>query len=609
MKVANDSAIYYFQKARNTTNIRAKLSLFEVAAKRIKTSNDSLLAQIRDNQIYYYNQIKKYDSALFYSDLLLKVSVKNKDTLNTAKSFYRKARTYFYLDNQEEVLKNTYQSKKLYLLVEDSLNAGKRLVELANTQDRLGDFSGSQASATEALRYLSSSKDSLYIASALNVIAVTDRIMGDYPNAIQDYKNALRFARTTDDSLVIFNNIANTYINLEEYDSALKILDSIKEQSSDSLITSRILDNYFYTKWKNSKEKVLDTLENIASYRKKLEDFEGLLSSYDHIINIQQEMDKKEARTNSEAYLDVAKRYKDVSAQVNALKYLINLSSPLKSKEYAKEFITLTDSISKVRNRIKNVFAKIKYDEEQKIKEINNLEKVSAERKLQIIKQKNQKIIIFLILLIFLILTFFTIYYLLQKHKKEKIIQIHETEARLSKKVHDEIANDLYYLMTQVNRKDNIIQLDLLEDIYSRTRNISRENNLIRTDEKFEEDLRSMLNGIIQDSAKLILKEFNEIQWSSLKSEHKIIIYRVLQELLINMKKHSGASMVLLEFKKKRSTLIISYRDNGIGIEFKNNQRASGLLNVENRIQAINGKIIFPVEEINGTRIIINIPT
>jgi len=68
---------------------------------------------------------------------------------------------------------------------------------------------------------------------------------------------------------------------------------------------------------------------------------------------------------------------------------------------------------------------------------------------------------------------------------------------------------------------------------------------------------------------------------------------------MTNMKKHSGATAVLLNFRQQGKNISIAYSDNGKGCTLKNK---NGLQNAENRIQAIKGTIIFESEPGNGFR-------
>ena len=56
------------------------------------------------------------------------------------------------------------------------------------------------------------------------------------------------------------------------------------------------------------------------------------------------------------------------------------------------------------------------------------------------------------------------------------------------------------------------------------------------------------------------------------------------------MKKHSDATVVAVTFKQDDKNTRINYNDNGIGCDLN---KSGGLVNVENRIDSINGSIIF----------------
>jgi len=67
----------------------------------------------------------------------------------------------------------------------------------------------------------------------------------------------------------------------------------------------------------------------------------------------------------------------------------------------------------------------------------------------------------------------------------------------------------------------------------------------------------------------------------------------VLQELMVNMQKHSSAKLVALSFDKKGNNFSINYSDNGVGVDLNSLEIKNGLLNVETRIKSINGSITF----------------
>ena len=85
-------------------------------------------------------------------------------------------------------------------------------------------------------------------------------------------------------------------------------------------------------------------------------------------------------------------------------------------------------------------------------------------------------------------------------------------------------------------------------------------------------------------------------------------MYRVLQELLVNMKKHSECSLAVISFKKNKNKLQIEYSDNGLGATLNKINLKNGLQNVENRIRAIKGTITFDTISDKGFKVSLKIP-
>ena len=183
-----------------------------------------------------------------------------------------------------------------------------------------------------------------------------------------------------------------------------------------------------------------------------------------------------------------------------------------------------------------------------------------------------------------------------QRSKREKIKQIYLTESRISKRIHDEIANDIYNVMSILEPVAPVAVVDRLEKIYLRTRDISRENSEIDTGENYLPGLLSLLGSTTPVNTRLIIKGEETINWNKLKAEKKIVLYRVLQELMVNMKKHSGATLVALVFTAEKNKIRVSYSDNGRGTKSSLLERGNGIKNLHNRLKTVNGNIIFDTE-------------
>jgi signal transduction histidine kinase len=106
----------------------------------------------------------------------------------------------------------------------------------------------------------------------------------------------------------------------------------------------------------------------------------------------------------------------------------------------------------------------------------------------------------------------------------------------------------------------------------------------------------------------ILTNGIDTINWTTLEDNKKITVYRVLQELLVNMKKHSQCSLVVISFKKNEGKLQIDYSDNGVGATFEKLSSKNGLQNVENRIQSIKGTISLDTKSNVGFKVSFTFP-
>ncbi len=89
-----------------------------------------------------------------------------------------------------------------------------------------------------------------------------------------------------------------------------------------------------------------------------------------------------------------------------------------------------------------------------------------------------------------------------------------------------------------------------------------------------------------------------------------IALFRVFQEVLTNVLKHSQATKVEASLKEKNGKIIFKIHDNGVGItERQMSKRHSfGILGMCERLYSLGGTISINGEEQNGTTVTVNIP-
>ncbi len=88
-----------------------------------------------------------------------------------------------------------------------------------------------------------------------------------------------------------------------------------------------------------------------------------------------------------------------------------------------------------------------------------------------------------------------------------------------------------------------------------------------------------------------------------------ITLYRIVQESLTNIVRHSGATEVRVEFDRTGEEIILTVEDNGCGIEHTDEQRESlGIIGMQERARLVNGTFSLESEPGKGTRVRVNIP-
>jgi signal transduction histidine kinase len=85
-----------------------------------------------------------------------------------------------------------------------------------------------------------------------------------------------------------------------------------------------------------------------------------------------------------------------------------------------------------------------------------------------------------------------------------------------------------------------------------------------------------------------------------------LCFYRVLQESLQNVAKHSHATRVVVELLGKENELTLKIADNGVGFDLENVRFASGLglVSMRERLNLIGGKLELRSEQGSGTQLI-----
>ncbi len=578
---------------------------------------DSIFLALISEKSNLYFKINEKDSANYYDKYLLEKASSISNNYYSGKASFNIALSF----KDEQLYDSAYYyfnlSKNYFFAIRDSSQIGRRLVSMGLIQQNQSDFFGSKETITEALKYLNRKKDKKYIASSYNALGTNHRKLFNFYEAINYFSKTIETADSKKDKLIGKNNLAATYIDSKQYNNAISLLKSI---ASDSLIIKnqielpRVLDNLTYAKWllgKSVKEGDFLTPMNI---RKKNKDKRGLIASYTHLGEFYSTSDPSKAITYFDLVIQLSKTLKIPRAEKDALKFLMKLKP--NNVSLRNRYVFLQDSLYAQELKVKTQFAKYKYDDQLKQESILRLEKENTEKELEASQQRNQKLIYLGGLLFITSILGLSLYgfrqrtkLLKQKSKAEKLEAIQETEAQLSRKLHDDHGGKINQAMLMLQRgTDKSDILDKLESVYNQIRSFSREINTVDTGPDFWNSLKVTLEYIKPVEVELVFDGGKELDWSLVSHQAKTIIFKVLQELVKNMSRHSKANQTVILFRDKKKELSIYYEDDGVGASKKSILRKNGLWNTEKRIQALGGSITFDSEEEKGFRAEIRIP-
>lgn len=619
----HDTSIVEKNSIVDSINVNIKNSHEQAKEKQIAFSNkavalakkskiDSLIYKTLYNKIQKDINFSKEDSIFQY---LEEIKIVSKDTFDFAGYYYLKG--YFYRNkNIDSSFSNYEKSKQYYFSIQQKAKAGYNLLMMSDILRISSDYIGAESTLTEAFSYLQPFE--YYNKTIYNNFGLIYRGLYDYDKSLEYYYKVLPITTEPQERNVVMNNIALIYTDKKEYGKSIKILDSINSLANldaDPLMKAKVLSNLGYSIYLSDKGDGLSYLKQAETIQDSINDSFGKLANCLKLADVYRNKNNSISKNYALKAYDLAKQLNNGDDKLRALELLSKVTTDkTESDKIFSEYISLNDSISTARQMKKNQFAKMRYDYSEQEKQALKFKAESAENKL--IAERNETRIQWIIVAVFAVIlsVIFFIRSMRKKHIIEKLKASYESETRISKKVHDELANDIYNVMnftgnqdiSQPEKKERL--LSDLDSVYKRTRDISKENASIETGEKFPLQLKEMLSEYQNDSVNVASRGIDAISWDKIEGVKKVAVYRILQELLVNMAKHSEATITMIAFASKRRNVEIEYFDNGVGMPSEKVIFRNGLANAENRINAIGGSFTFETVPQKGLKIKIIFP-
>lgn len=526
----------------------------------------------------------------------------------------------------------------------DTLN--DKLVEMKEQGNSFvisGQYSKAIKVYFDALKLAESRKDTFSIATIYNNIGTAYKEIQDYENAHKFLKKAeILINRLQNKSLIadIYNTIGNIYYDtykdslaIEYYEKshAVRLIagDSMKLASSFKNLAAFYLDI-------GNMEKGKEMISESIKIRAALNDSSGIASSYlalgeAYLLQKQYEMAKKYLNNGySYILLNTPIYIKRMFFEDFALLY--SGTNDFKTAfRFQNLLMSLKDSVLNTEKSKQLIEMQTKYETEKKEQQLK-LKSVEVEKQ----KYRNKvQVISFIGSAILIISIFGFVFYrnkqrqraeiMRENNRQEKlrfkaVIDSEEKERiRIAKELHDGLGQllssaklNMSGLEDGIQKEDEFLlknSLNIIDDAVKEVRNIS--HNMMPT-ALMNYGIIEAINGFvtkINDTKQIAINFDYEGLNISLEKELEIAIFRIVQEIINNMLKHSSAKNIDMLFFNEEDKLKMLIKDNGKGFDVTEIDKSTGIgwQNIYSRVLLLNGKILVNSQIGMGTEISITI--
>lgn len=515
---------------------------------------------------------------------------------------YNRGATYYYTKPDSSY----YYFVKVLNNSQSNFEKAAALYVIAGRHSEAGDYFSAQESLLSALKLLDENDPVNYrtFASLYNSLANVTLDLKDYSTAKEYYRLALRFINTENERNEIINGFALVHQKMGDYKTAIAIYDSVLQlNTTDTLTYARLLSNAARTKWlADPGYRAAPEMWRALELRIAKADSSAIESSYSHLSDYYKSPKPDSALYYAMKRYDVVQNQSDPDDRLETLRQLMQLKAPPKGIAWETQYFQLEDSVNTARTNDRKQFALIRFDVE-KSKEENRL------LQNHIRKQRTWITAVAVVAALVVSGLYFWTAWRRKRLKQEAEMRIKDSQLKTSQKVHDVVANGLYRVMSKLEHGKLIekeVLISEIEELYEKSRDISHEHKL-EVSPEYDQQIHNLLNAYSGDQTKVFVVGNQPVFWNKISVAQKHELQLILGELMVNMKKHSQAKRVVVQFKQQDETAMLHYKDDGIGFSPVQNL-GNGLNNTVNRIKSMNGEISFDKTDTPGVSITISIP-
>ena len=571
-------------------------------------NNDSINAE-SNNQLgrfhFFTNQL---DSASVYFENARNILQELKDESRAAVINISLGAIYLKQGNYEKTIATLTESASFFEEANDDLNAAKCYSNISSAFAELNNYNKAIEYSEKALTIFEAQNQQPFVMLTLPNLATQYFKSGDTLQAIDRYNKAEALAKTMNNKLslsLIYNNLGSIYLN-DDYEKAKNYLEqalNLKNElnlSAGIEITESNL-GYVYLRtnaYSKAKEYLERALPNVKGKQRVL--------VYNYLTEVYQ-------KTN----------------QVN------------KALGFSEKARILNDSLLSADNQESILDIQTKYETEKKEKEILQLQTDNLRAENQ--RKQNRNLLFGALALLGLLS--FVIYQQSKNARRKRIIleqehtiksqefeqQLREQEldgidaiidaqekerSKIAEDLHDNLGSKVATLklyMESYDEKDSFAGFyeklkTLMNETYEEIRTLSKNKKFGTKIDKGLIPSTKTIARQISATKKIDIKVNNIDVDKAIDSSIELQLFRILQELITNIIKHSKATEANIQFSEDDDMLNIIVEDNGIGFNTSKTASGIGLSNIEKRMEKLQGELVIDSDKNNGTTVILNIP-
>jgi signal transduction histidine kinase len=191
---------------------------------------------------------------------------------------------------------------------------------------------------------------------------------------------------------------------------------------------------------------------------------------------------------------------------------------------------------------------------------------------------------------------------------------------RIAREIHDSLGHALTaqsiqlenaLKFCQLNSEKSIVFLQEAQKLAATAlKEIRQSVSTLRSDPLKGESIKDAIDELLNNFCRLnkINLDFQISLLSPLTSEVSTAVYRILQEALTNIAKHSKCDRVTVKLKTQAGCLHLLVEDNGLGFNPHKNTTGFGLQGMQERTATLGGKFNLVSIPGKGCQIIVDIP-